>query len=221
MSETHPATDGRHGTAPLGRGGLPRHPRAPGPSYPACPPPAEHATPRHPHHPRGVGNGGGELPGGARDRPSGLHHHPRGEGNDGREAGGGFGGVSAGGSGGVSDGVLETPGSEPEKPPHVAVRTPASGDPDSCRESKTASPCLRAGVPAVDVVGSPSPSPAAAAPSSHNQGRADVPLFVHWPLRLVGGEAGRAVAAAQGRALAALLATLAEVEVGQDEEVQP
>ena len=73
-------------------------------------------------------------------------------------------------------------------------------------------------MPAVDVgVG----SPVAAAPSPYDRGRPDVPLFVRWRVRLVGGEAGRAVSTAQGRALAALLATLAEVEVGQGEEVSP
>jgi hypothetical protein len=45
--------------------------------------------------------------------------------------------------------------------------------------------------------------------------------MVRGQLRLVGGEAGRALAAAQGRALAALLASLGEVEVGQCEEVSP
>jgi hypothetical protein len=40
---------------------------------------------------------------------------------------------------------------------------------------------------------------------------------VHW----VGGEAGRALAAAQGRALVDLLACLAPVEVGQGEEDTP
>ena len=46
-------------------------------------------------------------------------------------------------------------------------------------------------------------------------------LTVGWQVRLLGGEAGRALAAAQGRALSALLASLAETEVGQDEEVLP
>ena len=52
-------------------------------------------------------------------------------------------------------------------------------------------------------------------------GRGGHPLTVRGQLRLVGGEAGRALAAAQGRALAALLASLGEVEVGQGEEVSP
>ena len=52
-------------------------------------------------------------------------------------------------------------------------------------------------------------------------GRGEHPLAVRGQLRLVGGEAGRALAAAQGRALAALLASLGDVEVGQDEEVSP
>jgi hypothetical protein len=47
------------------------------------------------------------------------------------------------------------------------------------------------------------------------------PLVVHVEVRLVGGEAGRVPAAAQGRALSALLASLGETEVGQDEEVLP
>lgn len=46
-------------------------------------------------------------------------------------------------------------------------------------------------------------------------------LGVRYEVRLVDGEAGRALAAAQGKALAALLATLAETEVGQGEEVSP
>jgi hypothetical protein len=46
-------------------------------------------------------------------------------------------------------------------------------------------------------------------------------LTVHCQVRVVGGEAGRALAAAQGRALSALLACLAETEVGQDQEVLP
>ena len=219
MNETHPATNGRQGGARLGRGGLPHHPRAPRPGYPASsPPPAEHPTPRDPHHPRGEANGGRELPKGAGDRPSDLRHHPRGEGDDGRDAGDGSGGVSAGGSGGISGGVLETPGPGPKNLRHVAVRTPASGDPDSWREAKTASSLRRAGVAAVAVaIG----SPVATAPSSHDQGHPDVPLFVRWRVRPVGGDAGRALAAGQGRALAALLATLGEVEVGQGEEVSP
>lgn len=46
-------------------------------------------------------------------------------------------------------------------------------------------------------------------------------LTVHCRVRLVGGEAGRALAAAQGRALSALLASVGETEVGQGEEVLP
>ncbi len=52
-------------------------------------------------------------------------------------------------------------------------------------------------------------------------GRGEHPLTVRGQLRLVGGEAGRALGAAQGRALAALLASLGDVEVGQGEEVSP
>ncbi|MGH9171192.1 MAG: hypothetical protein ACRD0Z_10035 [Acidimicrobiales bacterium] len=47
---------------------------------------------------------------------------------------------------------------------------------------------------------------------------ADQPLAVRCRVRLVGGEAGRAIAAAQGRALAALLTSLGPMEVGQGEE---
>ncbi|MGH9127665.1 MAG: hypothetical protein ACRDY2_01565 [Acidimicrobiales bacterium] len=43
-------------------------------------------------------------------------------------------------------------------------------------------------------------------------------LTVRCQVRLVGGESGRTLADAQGRALAAVLATLGEVEVGQGEE---
>ena len=46
-------------------------------------------------------------------------------------------------------------------------------------------------------------------------------LAVRCQVRLVVGEAGRALAAAQGRALADLLASIAETEVGQGEEVSP
>jgi hypothetical protein len=46
-------------------------------------------------------------------------------------------------------------------------------------------------------------------------------LTFRMEVRLVRGEAGRALAAAQGRALSALLASLAETEVGQGEEVLP
>ncbi|MGH8994623.1 MAG: hypothetical protein ACRDYB_01045 [Acidimicrobiales bacterium] len=46
-------------------------------------------------------------------------------------------------------------------------------------------------------------------------------LAVRCQVRLIGGESGRALAAAQGRALLALLASVGEVEVGQDEEVLP
>jgi hypothetical protein len=60
----------------------------------------------------------------------------------------------------------------------------------------------------------PGPEPAAT-------GRGEHPLTVGGQLRLVGGEAGRALAAVQGKALAALLASLGDVEVGQDEEVSP
>lgn len=58
------------------------------------------------------------------------------------------------------------------------------------------------------------PKPGDSAPSS-------TALAVRCQIRLVGGEAGRALAAAQGRALADLLASLAETEVGQGEEVPP
>jgi hypothetical protein len=51
--------------------------------------------------------------------------------------------------------------------------------------------------------------------------QAGTPLAVRCRVRLVGGEAGRALAATQGRALSALLASLGEVEVGQGEEVSP
>jgi len=45
--------------------------------------------------------------------------------------------------------------------------------------------------------------------------------MVRGQLRLVGGEAGRALVAAQGRTLATLLASLGDVEVGQGKEVSP
>jgi len=46
-------------------------------------------------------------------------------------------------------------------------------------------------------------------------------LTVRWQPRMVGGEAGRALAAAQGRALSSLLASVGEVEVEEGEEVSP
>jgi hypothetical protein len=46
-------------------------------------------------------------------------------------------------------------------------------------------------------------------------------LTFRMEVRLVRGEAGRALAAAQGRALSALLASIGGTEVGQDEEVSP
>ncbi len=59
-------------------------------------------------------------------------------------------------------------------------------------------------------------SPEAAQPD-----HSDTALAVHCQVRPIGGQAGRALAAAKGRALAALLASLGETEVGQDEEVSP
>ncbi|MDA8311140.1 MAG: hypothetical protein M0Z46_11115 [Actinomycetota bacterium] len=47
------------------------------------------------------------------------------------------------------------------------------------------------------------------------------PLAVRCQVHLISGQAGRALAAAQGRALAALLASLGDVEVGQGKEVSP
>jgi len=64
------------------------------------------------------------------------------------------------------------------------------------------------------------PSPPGPEPVSE-PGRGEHPLTLRGQLRLVGGEAGRALAAAQGRALAALLASLGDVEVGQGKEVSP
>ncbi|MHB2023767.1 MAG: hypothetical protein ACYCO3_10625 [Mycobacteriales bacterium] len=46
-------------------------------------------------------------------------------------------------------------------------------------------------------------------------------LHLRCQVRLVGGEAGRALAAAQGRALADLLASVVPVEVGRGEEDTP
>ena len=59
-------------------------------------------------------------------------------------------------------------------------------------------------------------SPEQAGPD-HNGATLGVRCQVH----LISGQAGRALAAAQGQALAALLASLGEVEVGQGEEVSP
>ncbi len=46
-------------------------------------------------------------------------------------------------------------------------------------------------------------------------------LGVRFEVRLLTGKVGRALVVAQGRALAALLASLGEAEVGQGEEVSP
>ena len=64
------------------------------------------------------------------------------------------------------------------------------------------------------------PSPPGPEPVSE-PGRGEHPLTVRGRLRLVGGEAGRALAATQGRALADLLASLGDVEVGQGKEISP
>jgi hypothetical protein len=64
------------------------------------------------------------------------------------------------------------------------------------------------------------PSPPGPEPLSEPD-RGEHPLTVRGPLCLVGGEAGRALAAAQGKALAALLASLSDVEVGQGKKVSP
>jgi len=64
------------------------------------------------------------------------------------------------------------------------------------------------------------PSPPGPEPASE-PGRGGHPLAVRGQLRFVGGEAGRALAAAQGRVLAALLASLGDVEVGQGKEASP
>ena len=64
------------------------------------------------------------------------------------------------------------------------------------------------------------PSPPGPEPVSE-PGRGEHPLTVRGQLRLVGGEAGGALAAAQGRALADLLASLGDVEVGQGKEISP
>lgn len=57
--------------------------------------------------------------------------------------------------------------------------------------------------------------------STAGDDRAAGALGARVTVRRVGGEAGRALAAAQGRALAALLEVLARMEVGQGEEVLP
>jgi hypothetical protein len=59
------------------------------------------------------------------------------------------------------------------------------------------------------------------APGTPDPATSGSALTVRCQVRLVGGEAGRALAAAQGRALAALLASLGDVEVGQGKEVSP
>ena len=59
------------------------------------------------------------------------------------------------------------------------------------------------------------------APGSADPAPSGSVLTIGCQVRLVGGEAGRALAAAQGRALATLLASLGDVEVGQGKEVSP
>ena len=56
-------------------------------------------------------------------------------------------------------------------------------------------------------------------PALEQEPRAVDPLAVRGTVNLVGGEAGRALAAAQGRALSALLASVGEVEVEGGVEV--
>ena len=58
-------------------------------------------------------------------------------------------------------------------------------------------------------------------PPVADPGRGGPALTVRCQVRLVGAEAGRALAAAQGKALSALLASLGDVEVGQGKEVSP
>ncbi|MDA8317278.1 MAG: hypothetical protein M0010_19225 [Actinomycetota bacterium] len=58
-------------------------------------------------------------------------------------------------------------------------------------------------------------------PALEREPRAVDPLAVRGTINLVGGEAGQALAASQGRALSALLASLGETKVRQGEEVSP
>jgi hypothetical protein len=59
------------------------------------------------------------------------------------------------------------------------------------------------------------------APAGTEPDHSGTTLGVRCQIHLIGGQAGRTLAVAQGRALAALLASLGEVEVGQGEEVSP
>lgn len=58
-------------------------------------------------------------------------------------------------------------------------------------------------------------------PEAAESDHSGMTLGVRCQVHLISGQAGRTLAAAQGRALAALLASLSEVEVGQGEEVSP
>ena len=59
------------------------------------------------------------------------------------------------------------------------------------------------------------------APKPCEPARPGEALAIRCQVRLVGGEAGRPLAAAQGRAFSALLASIGEVEVEGGEEVSP
>jgi hypothetical protein len=61
----------------------------------------------------------------------------------------------------------------------------------------------------------------AAGKAAHSARSPEASLAVSYRTRTAGGEAGHALAGAQGRALTGLLSALATVEVGQGEEERP
>jgi hypothetical protein len=212
----------QRGQTATGPGGLPRHPRGAA-GHEAGVPEVGRQVPEDPRHPRGVdGRDQAGVPRAGDEVPE-HPRHPR---------------VPAGLDAGQAPNVAP-----------VAADDPAIGKarPAGLPSTRGAGFPPPHDPPPADVSSRPHRYPAVGGPSKvHHHPRGDddcaaVPpsaalvhgrgtdnahggataLTVRMEVRLVGGEAGRALAAAQGRALAALLASLGETEVGQGEEVSP
>ena len=67
----------------------------------------------------------------------------------------------------------------------------------------------------------PADSRSRRSPEAADPDHSSTTLGVRCQVHLISGQPRRALAAAQGRALAALLASLGKVEVGQGKEVSP
>jgi hypothetical protein len=248
-STPRPSSSGRAAT-PRGMttGGLPRHPRGAAQHVETPLPAVGHHVPQDPRHPRGktstaattapqarllhggitrrargsaaqcttgppdagvsagatepwrseAGSRRGGKPAGV--DPSDVHHQPR--------------GTTTGATAAAPDVGLE-PRGLPRHPQGASDRAggpPEAGGLAGATGSSQVEPRSRRGASAG---GGPSDV------HHHPRDAGDPALAVHMVVRLVGGEAGRALAAAQGRALASLLASLGDVEVGQGEEVSP